>query len=118
MYLYAFVHPTSGAVQWFSGSTVGTDLFAEILAGFARAVGAGSQKLVPEGIRLVFLPSYSPELQPAEHLWPLTNEAIANKHFGTLDELEETLAARCRVLAAQPGTLKAHTLFHWWPKAT
>ena len=135
MYLYAFVHPTSGAVQWFSGSTVGTDLFAEILAGFARAVGAGSKKLVmlvldgagwhvspdlavPEGIRLVFLPSYSPELQPAEHLWPLTNEAIANKHFGTLDELEETLAARCRVLAAQPGTLKAHTLFHWWPKAT
>ena len=81
MYLYAFVHPTSGAVQWFSGSTVGTDLFAEILAGFARAVGAGSKKLVmlvldgagwhvspdlavPEGIRLVFLPSYSPELQP------------------------------------------------------
>ena len=135
MYLYAFVHPTSGAVQWFSGSTVGTDLFAEILAGFARAVGAGSKKLVmlvldgagwhvspdlavPEGIRLVFLPSDSPELQPAEHLWPLTNEAIANKHFGTLDELEETLAARCRVLAAQPGTLKAHTLFHWWPKAT
>jgi transposase len=133
LYLYAFVHPASGAVHWFSGSTVDTDLFAEILAGFARAAGAGSKKLillvldgagwhgspelaVPDGIRLVFLPSYSPELQPAEHLWPLTNEAIANKHFDTLDELDETLATRCRVLTAQPDTLKAHTLFQWWPK--
>ena len=98
LYLYGFVHPASGAVHWFSGSTVDTDRFAESLAGFARAAGAGSKKLillvldgagwhgspdlaVPEGIRLVFLPSYSPELQPAEHLWPLTNEAIANQHF-------------------------------------
>jgi transposase len=131
LYLYGFVHPASGAVQWFSGSTVDTDLFAQILASFARAVGAGPKKLillvldgagwhvspdlaVPEGIRLVFLPSYSPELQPAEHLWPLTNEAIANKHFDTLDE---PLATRCCVLTAQPDTLKAHTLFQWWPKA-
>ena len=134
LYLYAFVHPASGAVQWFSGSTVDTDLFTQILASFARAGGAGPKKLIllvldgagwhvspdlaiPEGIRLVFLPSYSPELQPAEHLWPLTNEAIVNKHFDTLDELDETLAVRCRVLTAQPDTLKAHTLFQWWPKA-
>src|SRR4051794_41749139 len=25
--------------------------------------------VVPDGIRLVYLPPYSPELQPAEHLW-------------------------------------------------
>ena len=32
---------------------------------------------IPEGIHLEFLPPYSPELQPAERLWPLTNEPIA-----------------------------------------
>jgi len=32
---------------------------------------------LPEGINLFFLPSHSPELQPAECLWPLTNEALA-----------------------------------------
>lgn len=26
-----------------------------------------------------FLAPYSPELQPAERLWPLTNEAVANE---------------------------------------
>jgi transposase len=30
---------------------------------------------VAVGIDLFFLPSHSPELQPAERLWPLTNEA-------------------------------------------
>jgi len=34
---------------------------------------------VPEGIHLFFLPAYSPELPPAERLWPLTNEPIANR---------------------------------------
>jgi len=32
---------------------------------------------VPEGVRLIFLPPYSPELQPAERVWPLVNEAVA-----------------------------------------
>jgi transposase len=31
--------------------------------------------VLPEGIDLFFLPSHFPELQPAERLWPLTNEA-------------------------------------------
>jgi transposase len=153
LYLYAFVHPTSGAVEWFTGSTVDTALFSAVLARFAAAIGAGPHKrvllvldgagsrrcpatpaasrcaatakgwhvsadlVVPEGIRLVFLPPSTPELQPAEHLWPLTNEAVANQHFATLADLGRALATRCRVLTAQPDILRANTLFHWWPKA-
>ena len=133
LYLYAFVHPTSGAVEWFSGSTVDTALFSAVLARFAVAVGAGPRKrvllvldgagwhvsadlVVPEGIRLVFLPPYTPELQPAEHLWPLIKEAIANRYFATLPELGRALAKRCRALTAQPDILRANTRFHWWPK--
>src|SRR3712207_7635760 len=51
---------------------------------------------VPEGITLVFLPPYSPELQPAERLWPLVDEPVANKHFATLADLDAVVAERDR----------------------
>lgn len=71
---------------------------------------------VPEGIHLEFLPSYSPELQPAERLWPLTNEPIVNRSFDTIEELEEVLLARLKVLMEQPEFIHGLTCFHWWPK--
>jgi hypothetical protein len=37
-----------------------------------------------KGVRFCFLPPYFPELQPAERLWPLVDEAVANKRFDTL----------------------------------
>jgi transposase len=105
-----------------------------VLAAFGRAIGAGKDKLivlvldqagwhvsdklvVPDGIVLEFLPSYTPELQPAERLWPLTNEAVANKHFATLKDLDTALSTRCRALAATPEIIKAETRFGWWPAA-
>ncbi len=132
LYVYGFVHPASGAVEWFLGNRVNTALFAAVLARFARAVGAGKDKTVllvldnagwhgagklvpPEGVRLMFQPPYSPELQPAERLWPLTREAVANETFATLADLDRALAARCLALADRPEVIKAHTRFHWWP---
>jgi hypothetical protein len=38
----------------------------------------GGEVDLPEGIDLEFLPESSPVLMPAERLWPLTNEALAN----------------------------------------
>ena len=69
---------------------------------------------IPEGISLVFLPPYSPELQPAERLWPLVDEPIVNRHFATLADLDATVAERCRRLGA--ATIRPHTDVHWWPK--
>ena len=134
LYLYGFVRPTTGAVVWFLCNGVNTALFAAVLARFAAAVGAGPNKrvilvldgagwhaterlTVPAGLRLEFLPPYSPELQPAERLWPLTNESLANRHFANLAELDAALAERCLALGDQPEIIKAHTQFHWWPEA-
>src|SRR5215218_10479071 len=69
---------------------------------------------VPDGIRPVYLPPYSPELQPAEHLWPVLDEPLANRYFETLADLERTVADRCRVLDGDQ--LSLGTNFHWWPK--
>lgn len=71
---------------------------------------------VPEGVHLAFLPPASPELQPAERLWPLLDEPVANRAFATLDELEDVLADRCLVLEAHRRTVKTHTGIRWWPR--
>ena len=70
--------------------------------------------IVPDGIRLEFLPPYSPELQPAEHLWPLLNEPLANRYFPTLADLDQALGERCRDLADDYDRIRASTQFHWW----
>jgi len=71
---------------------------------------------VPDEIRLVYLPSYSPELQPAEHLWPVLDESLANRYFTTLANLERAVADRCQVLDSEQLSLS--TNFHWWPRPT
>jgi hypothetical protein len=134
LYLYGFVHPGTGEVVRFVCSTGDATLLSAVLAAFAEAVGAGEDKLVilvldnagwhisgdlvvPRVIELALLPPYTPEPQPAEHLWPLANEAVANKHFATLKDLDAALSERCRTLAAMPETIKAATHFGWWPTA-
>ena len=132
LYLYGFVCPSTGDVEWWIASGVGIDVFQQVLDAFARDVGAGPDKTVillidnagwhvsprirpPDGICLCFLPPYAPELQPAERLWPLANEGVANQPFDTLDELSECLNRRCAALTDQPNLIRASTRFHWWP---
>jgi hypothetical protein len=133
-YLYGFVRPQSGEVYWLILPTVNVGVFSMALDEFAKEVGAGKDKRillvvdragwhtggeveVPEGIHLEFLPSGSPELQPAERLWPLTNEAVANGIFEEIEEIEEALTERCVELHAQSGTIRDLTNYNWWPQA-
>lgn len=132
LYVYGFVRPATGQSWWCLLPTVSTEAFALALATFARdeEIDASHRAIlvidqagwhvsgalvVPEGIELVFLPPVSPELQPAERLWPLVNEPVANQAFADLDALEAVLVARCRHLEADRPRLRAETRFHWWP---
>jgi hypothetical protein len=54
-------------------------------------------------------------MQPVEHLWPLTNEPLANQRFPDLATLEEIQAQRCLALQQQLELIRQDTLFHWWP---
>ncbi len=133
LYLYAFACPESGTSQYWLVPEVNTTAFQLVLTAFARSVGAGPDKQVvlvldgagwhtsgtlsvPEGVDLVFLPPYSPELQPVERLWALTDVGLKNKHFATLGDLQSTLAGQCAALEHRPNLVRAHTLFHWWPR--
>ena len=68
---------------------------------------------VPDGIELVYLPPYTPELQPAERIWPLLRESVANRVFKTLDALEEVLVRRCRWLLQNWEVVQQHVGFEW-----
>jgi len=133
-YLYGFVHPESGEVYWLVLPTVNVELFSMALREFAKEVGAGEGRRillvvdkagwhtggeveVPEGIHLEFLPSGSPELMPAERLWPLTNEAVANRLLEEIGELEEALVERCVQLLDQREAIRDLTNYYWWPQA-
>jgi hypothetical protein len=63
------------------------------------------------------LPTHSPELMPAERLWPLVDEPVANRRLEDLDELEGVLAHRCLALSDMPEAVRSHTCFHWWTEA-
>ena len=129
-YLVGFVHPASGRTVFHLATSVSIALFEVELAAFAEAVGASPTKQivlvldragwhtsvrlrVPEHLHLLFLPPYSPELQPAEHLWPLTISVLINRHFATIDDLEEVQLARCAELQQQPAIIRSATCFHW-----
>ena len=132
MYLYGFVEPQSGKTSWLLMPTVNTAAFSLALATFVKEQGVGPNKhillvldqagwhksrdlVIPEGLHLLFLPSHSPELQPAERLWPLSNEPLANRVFRSLDELEQIQSERCRWLQAHAEVICGRASFHWWP---
>lgn len=87
---------------------------------FLTVPGAGYHTkpnlVVPPGMRLVYQPAYTPEVQPAEHLWPVLDEPIVNRYFETLEELEPVLEKRCRGLDQQRKAVAANTSFAGWPK--
>ena len=131
LYLYGFVHPASGTTEWLVLPQVNVAWFNRALAEFAKATGAGANKqillvidgagwhrspqvVVPEGIHLLFLPPYSPELQPAERLWELADEPLVNRSFKTLDDLEAVLVERCCLMLEMKDDIRARTNFHWW----
>jgi hypothetical protein len=133
LYVYGFVHPTSGRSFWLLMPTVSIVCFNIALREFhtfANPAGLKDVRLVvdragwhtsdqvqpPAGMLLYFLPPYSPELQPAEHLWALTDLPLYNRLFESLNHLQDVLVDRCQWLASQFDLVRSTTNFHWWPQ--
>ena len=133
LYVTAFVATATGESHWYVGNGVSKPLFERLFAAFALEAGAGHERTiilildgagwhsepglrVPDGLRLVYLPPYTPELLPAEHLWRLFDEPIVNRHFDRLQDIQDHIEQRCRDLETDSYTLRANTLFQWWPQ--
>src|SRR5438045_7984575 len=113
---------------WNVSNGISKAYFELVLADFAKSAGAGPNKrivlqldnagwhgpenlTVPDGIRLVFQPAHSPELQPAEHLWPFPDEPLVKRYFETIEEINAAVAERCLALMQQMRTLSRCQLF-------
>ncbi len=133
LYVYGFVRPETGETSFWFTDSVNTETMTTILAAFVRerkrATGADldlvldqagwhiSDKLsVPESLELIFLPAYSPELQPAEHLWPVLDEVVANRVPEDLAEMESLVSRRCNELSDDKERVRRLTHFAWWPR--
>jgi len=132
-WIYGFVNPQMGETYWLILPTVNLPLFNLALKEFVSSQNPKSDKIIilvidnagfheetgacfPKEIIPVYLPPYSPELQPAEKLWPLSNEGIANRVFGNINELEDKQTETIRNIIGKKKEITARTLFHWWPR--
>jgi transposase len=67
----------------------------------------------PPDVVLHRLPPCTPELQPAEPLWPLVREVMANRGLDALEEREPVLVERCRWLIDHPAVVRGAVGFRW-----
>lgn len=79
--------------------------------------GAGWHKAaftLPDNLRLHFLPPYSPELNPQEHLWDeLREKNFHNQAFERMDALEDPLVQGLRALENDPQKIKSIAAWEW-----
>jgi hypothetical protein len=130
LYVYGFARPATGRSLCLLLPKANAELMGEALAEFARWADPEGLKVlvvlvdnagghvakalqVPANVRLYPLPPCTPELQPAEHLWPLVREALANRDFDHLVGLAAQLRRRCDWLAGHPDVVKGAVGFHW-----
>jgi transposase len=80
--------------------------------------GAGWHKSkslkVPQNVRLIHIPPYSPELNPVERIWDeLREKGFHNRVFQSLDALENHLLAELLRLENNPGVTKSISSWPW-----
>ncbi|MCA1962009.1 MAG: transposase [Desulfomonile sp.] len=69
---------------------------------------------VPKNMRIIFLPPYSPELNPVEHLREeIREKRFPNRVFKSLDAVEKVLVGALHSLEQSPEGIAGITGFNW-----
>lgn len=129
LYIYAFACPQTGESNLWITNALDSKMYQEVLRKFRNSIPQDIHVLMVEdqagfhqqpedaikNLEIISLPSYSPELQPCERLWKLTDAPIFNKCFESIQEVHRLLSDRCDWLEKQRDLITRQTLFHWWP---
>ena len=74
----------------------------------------GKDLIIPENIRLLSLPAYSPELNPQEHLWDeIREKEFPNRVFDSLDGVKKQLRSGLVRLARDRIGVRSITAWPW-----
>ena len=128
VYALAAVSPADGELSalimpWVNAETMSVFLAhtaaaypGEFCVMFLDAAGwpIANDLRIPHRMSLAFLPPYSPELNPVEHLWDHIRENDFGNHaFATLDDVETRLCEALSRLMSQLALVRSLTSFDW-----
>jgi transposase len=113
LYLFGAFSPVTGTHFTLELPKCNADCFQLYLDEFSRhdpgefkiivldngAFHKAAQLGVPQNIALLFIPPYSPELNPAEKMWRLLKDSIATVVFPTLEHLSDRLCEAIKALS-------------------
>lgn len=57
--------------------------------------------IIPSNICLVFLPAYSPELNPAERMWAILKRKFTNQLFKSLEQISEFISTTIALISPE-----------------
>lgn len=131
LWLYAAVEPTTGTGIFLLLPSVDSQCLQLFLRHLRRELGKGSIGVVldssgshhsgqvswPRGLHPLYLPSYSPELNPAEQIFRHLRKTLSNRIFTTLDELQNALIDALQLFWEHPTVLMQLTGYPWWIEA-
>jgi len=125
-YVYAVVAPKDGKMTSLILSSADTSMMNIFLQHVSRTfskyflviqvdqAGWHSSKdlIIPENIRFIPQPAYSPELNPVEHIWDeIREKAFSNRIFASLDAVIDTLCSQLLRLEGNSALLHSMTYF-------
>lgn len=128
VYVYGGVSPVEGELDWMICPKMNTERMGQYLTQVSAAHsgefivmvvdGASSHVSkdleVPENIRLLRLPGYSPELNPQEHVWDeIREKEFPNRVFSDLASVTRQLEDGLPKLAADRERLRSLTAWPW-----
>lgn len=127
-YEYAAVSPWDGCLDYVTADKMNTSSMSCFLKQVSETHpdefnimvvdGASSHKSknlnVPENVALIFLPPYSPELNPAEQIWNvLRRDWFANRVFDSLDAATDQAEQGLAAMAANQDAIQSLTNWLW-----
>ncbi len=128
IYVCGAVSPREGDFDWKLCPQMNTQRMSEFLEQVARrhagdfivmvVDGASSHRgkdlVIPENIRLLPLPAYSPELNPQEHLWDeIREKEFPNRVFDSIDGVKKQLRSGLVRLARDFKRVRSITAWPW-----